>query len=405
MLEGETEGEYLLRIRETNAAVGMTGGLRSRLRPPEPRAYCPTGEGNGVDNSCPPAIAGGSSGLTHLGGRTEDWGRSNDTEIWTPGRPLFRGADKIGEIMINRPADVRGVAEDALKLTLPEIVTASGVLVDSIERAGTSQVRMTITPGMGESLAVSWKTVGRATGDGYQGADKAFAPRPGSIVDAVSVARTVTRGRDGRVRLEQDAFFIHPDYQGMGLALESVIRQTSVSGIDEIIMEASRWDHQNPHQRMSGYWRWPLYGYNATIASVAREAKGGEIPREFSKARSLLDIYAIPGGREWWKEEGESITLMFDTRTRSQSRLVLLQLQDAVRRKHGSRGIDMAGNDKNQTSIDCDNDPDVEAAWGSIIEKGLKQDAPGRLEELEASAEKFLQERAKDGRPPEVFPH
>lgn len=65
----------------------------------------------------------------------------------------------------------------------------------------------------------------------------------------------------------------------------------------------------------------------------------------------------------------------------------------------------MTGDDKSEMSTDCDNDPDVGAAWEEIIKRGLKQDAPGRIEELEASAEKFLQERAKDGRPPEVFPH
>lgn len=373
----------------------------------EERAFCATGEGGGQDNSCPPASAGGSSGLTNLGGRTEEWGRNNETEIWTPGRPMFRGADKIGEIMINRPADVRAVAGDALKLTMPEIVTASGALIDAIERAGTSQVRMTITPG-GDNvsgLTISWKAVGRATGDGYSGPDKAFAPRPGSVVDAVAASRQIATDADGKVHLYQDAYFIHPDYQGKGLALESVIRQTSVAGIDVITMDASRWDHQNPNQRMNGFWRWPLYGYNASINAVARESKSGEIPREFAKARSLLDIYATPGGMDWWRSEGEDIVLTFDPRPRSQSRLVLLQLQDAVRRKHGSRSIDMTLDDKNLVSTDCDNDPDVLAAWESIIEKGLKQEAPGRLEELEESAQKFLTERAKDGRPPEVFPH
>lgn len=52
--------------------------------------------------------------------------------------------------------------------------------------------------------------------------------------------------------------------------------------------------------------------------------------------------------------------------------------------------------DRPPPSTDCDNDPDVEAAWEGIIERGLEPDAPGRLEELEAM---FSQRRAEGNRP------
>lgn len=382
--------------------------------PVEERAFCPTGEGGGIDNSCSAGEKmaadkdGGSGGLTNLGGKTENWGRSNETEIWTPDRPMFRGAEKIGEIMISRPADVRGVAEEVLGLSVPEIVTASGALIDGTDRANLSKARMVIsgsphTRGEGGGLSVYWRCAGAATGNGYRGDEKKYAPRPGTIVTAVEASRVIESGGVRNIDMRLDSYFIHPDFQGKGLALESVIRQTSIPGVEYISMGAGRQDSDNPAERMSGYWRWPLYGFNASMDAVRK--RGIEVPARYSKARSLLDVYAMPGGIDWWREEGTDIGLVFDTTTRSQSRLVLLQLQEAARRKHGSRSIGMTGEDNRKTSADCDNDPDVESAWEAIAKKGLKQEAPGRLEELESRAEKFLKERAKDGRPPEVRPH
>lgn len=378
----------------------------------EGRAYCPTGEGNGVDNSC--SSSGASGGMTNFGGKSEPWGKSNETEIWTPGKPLFKGADGIGEIMINRPADVRGIAEE-LGVTIGDVLSGSGVSVDAAKRLPISRPRVVVTT-EGDKIQVSWRCTGAATGKGYKTEDeKEFAPRRGTIVEAVSGARAMF-SLSGQSVLEQQAYGIHPDFQGNGIAMESVLRQVSAP-FDTISMQAARFDHADPSQRLSGYSAWWKYGYNAPIDRVVatlqrRHGTGSreaEIPAKLLKgSRSLLDIMAKPGGPEWWKEFGGDITLTFDTRPGSQGRVRLLDLKAASDKKRNKRSEDVSDTDgRLPLSSDCEHDPIVEEVIKGTIGKPVKGRPMTDEEWAEENAlvQEIEQRRAKDGRPPEVRPY
>lgn len=390
------EQKFLVERRSADCGRDESGRFGAKNK-------CQENAGDGDTQPTPASgtqSSGGAGGrLTVLGGAVEPWGaKPQETEIWTPDRPLFRGADKIGEIRISRAGAVREIAEDQLQLSMPEIITASGALIDAIDRIGTAKARISVSPvtNIG-GISVSWQVVGRVT----RGA------RGVSAEPVVGAQRTLFVGRYG-THLEQEAYLIHPQYQGRGLALESVIRQTSVPGISSIATDAARSDSLHSPSRMDGYWKWPLYGYNAPIRRViaSLEDRGHELPKQFRGAKSLLDIYAMPGGIEMWRDLGGDIRLTWDTSTRSQSRLVLLELQDRVAKKHGSRSIDVKNEEQDQVASDCDNDPDVLEAWEDIIKRGtLPQAEPGRLEELDAAADEAMNRRAKDGGTREVRPH
>lgn len=407
--DSETKSQFFERaVAVTRAIYGGDGPT-----PEEDRAFCPTGEGGGRDNSC--SSAGSGSGLTNFGGATERWGVSNETEIWTPDRPLFKGAESIGEVMINRPADVRGIAEEVLGMSISDIVSASGVAVDAAKRLPMSKPRVVVTT-EDEKVQLSWRCTGAATGKGYKTAEeKEFAPRRGTIVEAVSGSRSMSTAR-GQTVLDQQAYGIHPDFQGNGIAMESVLRQVA-SPFDRLVMQAARHDSDDPSQRLNGYSAWWKYGYDSSIDKVVAslERRHGRGSREsvipphlLEGSRSFLDIMAKPGGPEWWREAGGDLTMVFDKSPGSPGRVRLLNLKAAADKKRGRRSDDVnEPSDRPPLSHDTDYDPVVEEFIKASIGKPVpgKMMTPEQWREMDALVDEIEQRRAKDGRPPEVRPY
>jgi hypothetical protein len=307
--------------------------------------------------------AGGGGPTTIRGEAIQDWGKSRETEIWTPDRPLIRGAENIPSIRIEKPSDVRGIAEDELKMPISDVVSVGGPVIDAAKRAGITLPRMEIRPDDFGGLHISWTARGVATGRGFAEDEKEYV-EVGQSVNAVEASRTLQRSRSGIV-MSMNGFFIHPDFQGMGLALESHVRSLSVSS-ERVKMTAERYDTPNPMNRMTGYKAWIKYGYNAPMSKVSLRVP---IPEKFSSAKTLLDVYRIPGGREWWAEVGHSIDLEFDRRPRSDSIETLLKLQDAIRAKHSRRSVDMTV-DQDRVGIDCDLDKIVDEVWDEFVKEG-----------------------------------
>jgi len=365
----------------------------------EHRAFCPTGDGNGIDNSCSPKMAadkdsggGGSATSSRWGGDEANWGTSSGTEIWTPGKPLFAGSESLAAIKIHKPDDIRQRIVDGLGMTVAEAVLASGPIKEAADRASITRPRLEIIPQQfGDGIAMHWSAMGVTTGEGFQDDEKQFA-KSGTAVKAVEASRNISKGRDGNV-LHMGGFFIHPDFQGKGLALESVSNSVS-SGAVRLVMEAERYDAANPTIRMTGYHIWPKYGYDASIEAVRNSLRSGDIPEQFSKAKSLLDIYAMPGGHEWWRENGGPIKLTFDARPRSKSREALIKFQDRTKERRS-----MPAPDNSRRGIDCDNDPILDEVWDEIQENGLSGEAPSQEDWDRWDKE---DQEAKDGKAREV---
>ena len=371
--------EDMLRLDEMWEEI-WDGELLDDYSGQEDRAFCATGEGGGIENTC------GSGGGASWGGKPAPWGKDSGTEVWTPDKPLFRGSDGIGEIRINRASDVKGIVQDSLGLTVSDVLLASGAVVNSPDRVGMSKARVVITPSVDDSIDVSWFSKGRS--------------KEGGIVNAADASRSLN-SINGKSVLTQNAFFIHRDFQGKGIALESVLRMTSTP-VDRITMTAARDDSRMaPGYRMNGYAHWPRYGYDAPISKVKEAirvshsfgiASSPNIPKEFAKAKTLMDIYAMPGGREWWTENGGDISLSFDTRSESRSRLVLMAEQDKAKKRFSEgRSADLS-----LPEGEIDEEAILDEVWGEILKNGLKGDAPTDEEWSEWEAEDAEIKRRKN---------
>jgi hypothetical protein len=56
-----------------------------------------------------------------------------------------------------------------------------------------------------------------------------------------------------------------------------------------------------------GYYVWPRFGFNGQITPQKRAM----MPDELSGAKDMLDLFARPGGAEWWKRNGSSLPVEF----------------------------------------------------------------------------------------------
>ena len=336
----------------------------------ESRAWCNTGDGNGQDNSCPPGDGSGSI-RAGWGGEEQDYvnggdrpGKTFDASqprsrmtTWTPDNPLFKGAEKLGEIKIHDGAGLKeALASAGGGIRLSELLLASGATVEAQDRLSISPPVVSIQPaykGYESGISVTWMIKDKNGG------------RP--IVE-------VTRELRGDT-LHCTGYFIRPDYQGMGIALESLSR-SSASPVSRMTMSAERYDNQDPRLAMSGYCEWPKKGWDAPISDVLEALKidRDRLPEEFQSCETLLDIYQKPGGMKWWTQNGRTIELSFDNTPGSRSRAVLAMAVASGKRKHlqESRADEEGEPLPQKFGNDCDSDPEVDReVWQKIWKNGF----------------------------------
>jgi hypothetical protein len=108
------------------------------------------------------------------------------------------------------------------------------------------------------------------------------------------------------------------------------------------------------------------------------------------KPKSIIDVFSMPGGQQWWKQYGGDIDLHFDVRPRSQSRETLLSYLDSRKKKKRS----VVPNEKSERSSDWDITDEDEAVLDEVWQKFIENGAPP----VSAEDEKFLEEIKKNGR-------
>lgn len=144
--------------------------------------------------------------------------------------------------------------------------------------------------------------------------------------------RTISRRFDGR-NLE---LVLHGDYfgvnsrspKGTGLRVFAMMVKTARTlGIKKIETHAAgdSSTSANPDTERgrgwNGYYTWPRFGYNAPLPDSIRY----KLPEHLQDAEDLQDLNALPGGADWWKENGVEIDLEFDLSDGSKSMAVLQQ--------------------------------------------------------------------------------
>ena len=124
--------------------------------------------------------------------------------------------------------------------------------------------------------------------------------------------------RGNELVLKNNSLMIDPKHQGQGLGtkiLSMQVEQATKMGIDRIEATAAG----RPGSTMNGYYTWPRLGYDAKIPDKIKT----KLPDQFKQAESILDLYSLPGGSEWWKENGEGSAVSFSLKDGSRSKKIL----------------------------------------------------------------------------------
>ncbi len=130
---------------------------------------------------------------------------------------------------------------------------------------------------------------------------------------AYSMTRTLKKRMDGSdtVFMENDFFKTHDNGKGLGAKLfADQVDRCREAGIERIETVAARGSGE-----YVGYKVWPKLGYDGKLSDSALS----ELPKQFQSAKTIQELYRMPGGVDAWDKFGQSIHLMFDLRDGSQS--------------------------------------------------------------------------------------
>lgn len=118
-----------------------------------------------------------------------------------------------------------------------------------------------------------------------------------------TAVRSLGADDDGNLFIKNVVFFMKAGQTGKGLGTEVFSNQVAWAkdmGFSYIKTDAAR------SPSMNGYYTWMRQGYDAPVAILAPELRASA-QRDYPQAQSVLDIMSTPEGREWWKENGDSV--------------------------------------------------------------------------------------------------
>lgn len=130
---------------------------------------------------------------------------------------------------------------------------------------------------------------------------------------------------DGEKFIHNELLEVKKEFRKSGIGSQlfaDEVKNAAAKGFKYIHTEAAGY----PGHTMNGYYTWPRLGYDETLESLNRykPALVEDIRNEFPGADSVLDVFDMEGGREWWKENGDSLrNAKFDLAEGSRSRQVL----------------------------------------------------------------------------------
>jgi GNAT superfamily N-acetyltransferase len=118
---------------------------------------------------------------------------------------------------------------------------------------------------------------------------------------------------DGKPILENDQIDVLEGHQRQGIGARLLARQVE-HGIRPGVVEIQGYAVRDDRTGHVGYWVWPLLGFDGNLVREVLD----KLPPEFAKARKISHLMSSEQGRRWWFENGDSFTINFDLRPRSQ---------------------------------------------------------------------------------------
>ena len=138
---------------------------------------------------------------------------------------------------------------------------------------------------------------------------------------------------DGKLVLYNNAIILNPDApKGMGTQI--ITRQVAAArktGISSIELNAAGYPGS---KNMNGYYTWSRLGFNAEIPDY----KVSNMPAEIKgtmRNNTMLELYRTQAGRDWWKANGNSMNMEFDTKANSKSSQALDAYNEERRNRSG----------------------------------------------------------------------
>ena len=144
--------------------------------------------------------------------------------------------------------------------------------------------------------------------------------------------RTLGIDADGKKYIHNDLLKLKDKGKGPGLKIfASQVEHAIRHGFDRIECHAA--GGQGYKGDWSGYYVWPLYGYDQKISQLEsgddeeRKCAAG-LRKAFPEAESILDLMDTPEGAKWWSENGTGLRdAVFDLKEGSRSLKVLRAYQ------------------------------------------------------------------------------
>jgi hypothetical protein len=150
----------------------------------------------------------------------------------------------------------------------------------------------------------------------------------------VKAYRSMFRDPDGKLVLRNDSIDVSKDSPVRGADLfGNQVRAAKAAGVDRIETMAAGPDME---PKYVGHSVWPKMGYDGPIPDEHLEKMPADLRAKMGNSTSIQDLYATPGGQDWWHKNGGSIPLTFDLKDGSRS---MRKLEDYLStRKGASRG-------------------------------------------------------------------
>jgi hypothetical protein len=168
-----------------------------------------------------------------------------------------------------------------------------------------------------------------ATGENYRWVEVYLRGETKPNMDSVwSTYRTrygITRNQQGNIELIMFKFDVAPEAQGQGIAAQVFAMQARAAynlGFNSIVGTAKRRD-KPALDSSNGYYTWPRFGFDCLINDQMRSL--WSLPPEFTSLEHLSDLLRSNEGRAWWKINGKSVYVDFDTDPSSQSMRIFRQ--------------------------------------------------------------------------------
>lgn len=304
-------------------------------------AFCPTGPGGGVDNSCSSKDGGGGSARDALVKERDEImkqivaarqaGKTPSARLKRERARLNKELLKADDTPTPKEAKYSSVAKSVKGVGLSEKEFVRSVFGEDADAKESLVKAVGLSDDLHEKLGnpdIYVKTMN------YYG-DTVTHVTVSS--DKINLKRSLTKAADGTLSVSNSELYLSSDLQGAGIGGQLFSQQTnelSNAGFSRITTLAARADSPDAPQFGSvGYKVWPKLGYDGELSPSTQlykdAVKAGFIDSSVKDLGHIQQIYSTAAGRAWWETNGASTDMSFDLKPGSNSMKILSRYQEA----------------------------------------------------------------------------